>query len=312
MSAAASFDLLGFGEALVEFNQQPADPTRYLQGFGGDTSNVVIAAARQGARTGYLSAVGDDPFGQMLLDLWRTEGVQTDGVQRLPGAPTGLYFVTHDASGHHFHYRRASSAASRVDASSLPVDLLGGARYLHLSGISLAISPSARHAALHAMRTARNLGVQVSFDTNLRLALWSLEQAREGITEALSLTDVALPGLDDVTQLFGPSSPDELVDQILQLGPRLVVLKMGAHGCLVATPDERQLVRPYPVDAKDASGAGDCFDGAFLARLAAGDDPFRAARYANVAAALSTTGFGAVAPIPDGRTVQAALERDPG
>ncbi|VVE08864.1 sugar kinase [Pandoraea terrigena] len=290
--------VLAMGEAMVEFNQSPGDPRQYLQGFGGDTSNFVIAARRQGVSTGFVSAVGDDRFGRMLLDLWREEAVDTRWVRVDAQAPTGVYFVSHDESGHHFDYLRTGSAASRYCQQDLPHDALAGAAFLHLSGISLAISASACDAAFEAMSTIRAAGGKVSFDTNLRLKLWPLARARATMREAFRLTDVCLPSWDDVTALTGLDDRDAILDALLSCGVKVVALKLGREGCYVATPDERRIVAPYAVNAVDATGAGDCFGGAFVARLALGDDPFAAARYANVCAALSTTGYGAVAPVP--------------
>ncbi|MBY4949706.1 sugar kinase [Cupriavidus respiraculi] len=302
-----SIDILAFGEAMVEFNQQPDDPTRYLQGYGGDTSNFCVAAARQGARTGYITAVGEDSFGERLMALWTQERVDTRHVRIDPEAPTGVYFVSHDAHGHRFDYLRAGSAASRYSHEQLPQQAIADARFLHLSGISLAISNSACDSGLAAMELARKAGVRVSLDTNLRLRLWSLARARGIMREAFSFTDVCLPSWDDITVLTGLDDRDAIVDHLLGLGIGVVALKLGEEGAYVATPEARSLVAPYPVRALDATGAGDCFGGSFIARLAAGDSPFEAARYANVAAALSTTGYGAVAPIPSGDTVLARL-----
>lgn len=302
-----SIDILAFGEAMVEFNQQPDDPTRYLQGFGGDTSNFCIAAARQGARTGYITAVGEDSFGERLMALWTQERVDTRHVRIDPEAPTGVYFVSHDTHGHRFDYLRAGSAASRYSHDQLPQQAIADARFLHLSGISLAISNSACDSGLAAMEHARKAGVRVTLDTNLRLRLWSLARARGIMREAFSLTDVCLPSWDDITVLTGLDDRDAIVDHLLGYGIGVIALKLGEEGSYVATPDARTLVPPHPVRPLDATGAGDCFGGSFVARLAAGDTPFDAARYANIAAALSTTGYGAVAPIPSGDTVLARL-----
>ncbi|MDY7579967.1 sugar kinase [Herbaspirillum sp. RTI4] len=300
-------DILAYGEAMVEFNQRTHDPRLYLQGFGGDTSNFCIAAARQGARSGYISALGNDIFGQQLRDLWRTEQVDASHVSDDAQAATGLYFVSHDSNGHHFSYARAGSAASRYTTAQLPLQAIAEAKVLHLSGISLAISASACDAGLAAMAHARQHGVRTSLDTNLRLKLWPLERAREQMRAAFSLCDICLPSWDDVSLLTGLDERDAIVDTLLSYGIGLVAFKLGAEGCYVATPDERRLIPPYPVEAFDATGAGDCFGGALIARLVAGDDPFLAARYANVCAALSTTGYGAVAPIPSAAQVNAIL-----
>jgi 2-dehydro-3-deoxygluconokinase len=304
---AASPAILAFGEAMIEFNQSSKDQPSYLQGFGGDTSNFCIAAARQGATAGYVSAVGDDHFGRLLLDLWQRESVDTSMVKLDPHAPTGVYFVSHGPEGHQFDYLRAGSAASRYAPRDLPLNAIAAAQMLHLSGISLAIGVNACDAALAAIGHARAHGVRVSFDTNLRLKLWPLARARAVMIEAIRHTDICLPSWDDVTVLTGLTGRDEIVDYLLSLGPRVVALKLGKQGVYVATPDERREVPGRVVSAVDATGAGDCFGGAFIARIVAGDDPFAAAGYANMAAALSTQGFGAVAPIPDRGAVEQAL-----
>lgn len=299
--------ILALGEAMIEFNQSRPGHPEFLQGFGGDTSNFCIAAARQGASAGFVSAVGDDQFGRLLCELWQREGVDTDFVRIDRDAPTGVYFVTHGPNGHQFDYLRAGSAASRYAPDDLPLDALAAAQAVHLSGISLAIGTAACDAAFAAIGHARNHGAKVSFDTNLRLKLWPMPRARAVMREALRLTDICLPSWDDVTALTGADDRDAIVDAMLELGPQVVALKLGKDGAYVATPHERRVVPGFAVAAIDATGAGDCFGGAFVARLVAGDDPFTAARYANAAAALSTTGYGAVAPIPRKDAVEQLL-----
>lgn len=306
-------DILALGEPMVEFNQAgDAGGRSYLQGFGGDTSNAAIAAARQGARVGYLSAVGDDPYGRMLRDLWRREGVDDSGVRTDAGAFTAVYFVTHDTQGHHFSFFRRGSAASRMTPADLPRERIAAARVLHLSGISAAISDSACDTCFAAVDIARAAGVWVSFDTNLRLKLWPIARARAVMRELIRLSDICLPSLDDVQAISGLEDPDALADFCLGLGARTVALKLGAQGALVADGTQRWRIPPHPCKPVDATGAGDTFGGALLARLVAGDTLPDAARYASVAAALSTEGYGAVEPIPDAQRVRAELRRAAG
>src|SRR5262245_49314540 len=108
------FDLVSLGEPMYEFSQVPGEEQRWLQGFGGDTSNAVIAAARQGARVAYVTRLGDDAFGRDFLELWRREGVDTTGVDIDREAHTAVYFINHGPQGHVFSYLRAGSAASRM------------------------------------------------------------------------------------------------------------------------------------------------------------------------------------------------------
>ena len=297
--APSRFDVVALGEAMIEFNEaRAADARTWLQGFGGDTSNAAIAASRLGASTAYVTRVGNDAFGRRLLALWTDEGVATEGVAVDADAPTGVYFVSHGPQGHEFSYLRAGSAASRMTPASLPHDLLGRTRVLHLSAISQAISTSACDACFAAIEIARDAGARIAYDTNLRLKLWPLSRARAVIVETLRMSDWALPGLDDAMHVFGDDDPMRIVDACHALGCRVVVLKLGREGCLVSDGQTRSRIEGVRVQSVDATGAGDCFDGAFLARMAKGDDPHRAARYANAAAALKTTGYGAVAPLP--------------
>ncbi len=308
------FDVVGLGEAMVEFNQTTPGQPHYLQGFGGDTSNAIIAAARAGARTGYLSRVGTDTFGEALLELWRRENVDSACVQQDPEAPTGIYFVTHGAAGHEFSYRRAGSAASRMTPAWLvgrAAQAIAAAKVLHVSGISMAISPSACDTVLAAMRLARAAGTLVSFDSNLRLKLWPLEHARAGIEKALALCDIFLPSLEDMVTLTGLASPAKIVDWSHAVGAKTVVLKLGEKGAIVSNDERSGLVTGRRVPVVDATGAGDCFCGNLLARVALGDDVFKAAIYANAAAALSVQGYGAVNPLPAAGQVDALLAPKP-
>jgi 2-dehydro-3-deoxygluconokinase len=306
--SAARHDIVALGEPMVEFNQTRAgEKDRYLFGFGGDTSNMAIAAARLGARVAYITRVGDDAFGRRLLELWRSEGVETCGVSVDGDAPTGVYFVSHGVGGHEFSYLRAGSAASRMRPVDLPLELIRGARVLHASAISQAISASACDAVFAAIDAARNAGAKISYDTNLRLKLWPLPRARAIVKASLALADWALPSMDDAKILFEREDIDSVIDACHEAGAPAVVLRCGAEGCVVSDGRRRERIHAHRVDVLDATGAGDCFDGAFAVRILAGDDPVSAARYANAAAALATTGYGAVGPLPRHAQVEALL-----
>ncbi|WP_288251798.1 sugar kinase [uncultured Hydrogenophaga sp.] len=310
--AQDALDILAFGEAMVEFNQTgegngPSKGRLYLQGFGGDTSNFAVAAARQGARVGYLGALGDDPYGAMLRRLWDEEGVDHASVLADTAAFTAIYFVTHDERGHHFSFFRTGSAASRYTATQLPRERIAAAKVLHLSGISLAISPTACDTAYAAMAIAREAGTLISFDTNLRLKLWPVDRARAVMSDVIARCDICLPSYDDVVAIFGLTDPDALVDHCLRLGAKQVALKLGDKGALVADANQRHRIDPFPCQPVDATGAGDAFGGAFVTRRLVGDSLLDAGRYAAAVAALSTQGYGAVAPIPRADEVRARL-----
>ena len=212
-------DLLCMGEPMLELNQRrrPSDAPGgdiplYLQGHGGDTSNAAIAAARNGASVGYITAIGQDAPGDSFMELWAQEGVDTSTVIRSDEAPTGLYVVSHGEDGHRFTYYRAGSAASRMGPADVPEDAIRGARMLHVSGISQAISISACDAVFRAIEVAKAAGVGVSYDTNLRLALWPKPRAAAVIHAGVAQADVALPSFDDAKTLTGLEDPDAIAD----------------------------------------------------------------------------------------------------
>lgn len=311
LTMTKTIDVAALGEAMVEFNQTHPGEPHYLQGFGGDTSNTAIAAARAGARAAYLTRLGQDHFGDALLDLWRREGVECAAIERDADAHTAVYFVTHGEQGHEFSYLRAGSAASRMTPDwlrSSPVrERIANAKFLHVSGISLAISSTACDTVLAAMRLAREVQTTVSLDSNLRLKLWPLARARQVIEEAVRLCDLFLPSLEDMTTLTGLTDPDAIVDWGHEHGASTVVLKLGSAGALVSDGRRRERVPGHSVKLVDATGAGDCFCGNLLARLAQGEDVFAATRYANAAASIAVQGFGAVQPLPTAVQVNAVL-----
>lgn len=305
-----SIDLLCIGEPLGEFNATRAIAGAFQFGHGGDTSNCAVAAARQGARAAYAGALGDDMAGRSIRELWAREGVDDAFVTTHQAAPTGLYFVDHGPAGHVFSYLRAGSAASLYGPRDLPRQAIASAKIVQASGISQAISASAADAVFEAFAHARDNGVLTAYDTNLRLKLWPLARARAIIHAACVMADIVLPGLDDARLLTGLDDPDAIADVYLGMGARVVALTLGHEGSLVATPERRERLVPIAVDCIDATGAGDCYDGAFLAEYIRTGDAFVAGAYANVAAALSTQGYGAVAPVPRRAVVEARIAEE--
>ena len=157
------------------------------------------------------------------------------------------------------------------------------------------------------MAHARSVGTRVALDSNLRLSLWPLARAQACIRQAVSLCDLFLPSLEDMTALTGLTSCEDILNWSHTQGAKQVVLKLGADGAIASDGHERRHMTGHPVSAVDATGAGDCFAGNLLARLCAGDDLWTATTYANAAASLSVQGYGAVAPLPTQTAVLQAL-----
>ena len=215
-----------------------------------------------------------------------------------PQAHTAVYFITHGPEGHVFSYLRKGSAASRMRPADLPLELIRGAKFFYTSGISQAISDSACDTVFAAVEAARDAGVRIAYDSNLRLRLWPLARARAVIRATIALADFFLLSMEDAEALCGRKDADAILDWCHEAGAKVVALKLGAAGVVGSDSKRREKIAGHAVNSVDATGAGDCFAGALLARMAAGDDFWEGLRYANAAAALATTGFGAVAPLP--------------
>lgn len=296
MEAIMYGDLICLGEAMVELNQQKEG--HYIEGIGGDTSNCAVAAARAGANVGVIGALGHDSFGQKICDLWENENIAYSHIKREPNHPTGLYLIHHDSHGHHFSYYRKNSAASHYDASQLPHDVIKKAKILHISGISLAISQTACDTVYEAIKIAKENNVKISFDTNYRPALWPIGRAQAIINHVAAMADYLLPSYDDALLLTGLKDKADICDFYHNRGAKNIALTLGSKGVYLSEEGKAETIAPQKVTLTDATGAGDTFDGNFLARILLDDNILNAAKYANIAASLSVQKYGAIASMP--------------
>jgi len=294
---------------MVEFCATSAGSLKEIslfeRGWGGDTSNMTVSAARLNKSCGYICRLGDDEFGKSFLEMWRRENVDASRVIVEEGSFTGVYFVSLVNGGKHdFTYYRKDSAASHLSPEDLDPDYIKQSKIFHSSGISQAISESCKEAVFKAAEIAKGAGKMFSFDPNIRLKLWPINTARSVISYTLEMTDIAMPSTEDAKIITGYSSPEEAAKCILKKGPRIVAIKLGAEGCLVMTEDEKFKVPGFDVRVVDTTGAGDAFDAAFLTAILEGLSMEKAAEFANAVAALKSRGRGAVIPLPTRREVE--------
>lgn len=306
-------DVVALGEPMLEFNAtEPGslqEVRSYEVGWGGDTSNFIVAVSRLGRTGGYICRLGDDDFGKIILDLWKHEGVDASHVILDKYAPTGIYFISRRGEEHSFTYYRSGSAASRLSADDIPEDYLAQAKVFHTSGISQAISETACEAVFYAIEVAREAGVLISYDPNVRLKLWDRDRAQSTILETIRMADFVFPSLEDARIITGLDDPEQMARELQRLGPKLVALKLGEEGALLATQDGLHHIEPFKVEAEDTTGAGDAFAGAFIVAHLDGLDPYECGRFANAAGALTCTGLGAVKPIPSREKVEELLRQ---
>lgn len=257
---------------------------------GGAESNVAIGLRRLGVPATWIGRVGDDPFGRSVTRHLRAENLDLR-VRVDTGAPTGLMVKerrTARTTG--VWYYRAGSAGSRLAPEDVPDDALDGAALLHVTGITPALSATAADAVRHAVHTAKDRGILVSFDVNLRAKLWSPARAAEELAPLVAAADIVFAGPEEAELFVAPhDDPLETAAALGALGPSQAVVKLGADGCAAVADGERLTVPAVPVDAVDTVGAGDAFVAGYLAELLAGKPLERRLRTAVATGAFACT-----------------------
>jgi 2-dehydro-3-deoxygluconokinase len=289
------------GECMLELSGGIGRPARLA--YGGDTLNTAVYLARLGFQPAYLTALGDDPYSDELLECWHSEGVRIDLVARCAGRLPGLYAIRTDERGErHFFYWRSASAARAL--LSLPVSgkLLAeasSADLLYLSGITLSLHEPRERMRLHALaERVRERGGEVAFDPNYRPACWpSLSDARDAVAVFAPLVSLALPTLQDEAALWGDASPEAAAARWQGWGAREVAVKLGAEGVYLAGQAGcARVPAAAGVDVLDSTGAGDAFNAGYLAMRLGGASAAEAARSAHDLAAVVLRYPGAIVP----------------
>ena len=281
---------VSIGECMIEMSGG-AD-RMYRMGFAGDTLNTSwYARALLSAdwQVDYVTALGDDIYSRDMRAFLDKAGIGTGHIQTIEGRRPGLYMI-HQADGdRHFTYWRGQSAAKLLaDDETALARALDGAGIVYFSGITLAILDArARGHLMKAVVAARNSGARVVFDPNLRPALWTSEDVMAStLTAAATISDIVLPTHTDEAPVFGDASPEATAQRYLDIGVEEVVVKNGADTAIVATGSLRKSVQPVAAEVVDATGAGDSFNGAYLAARVAGIDPVEAARRGHAVASV--------------------------
>lgn len=304
-------DVISFGEPLIEFcATRPGsfdEVETFRRGWGGDTCNFIVSVARLGGRGGYICKLGSDVFGKSFLDLLRREGVDITNVLIEKDGFTGVNFILLREGGEHeFIYFRKGSAASHFTPSDLKIDYLKSAKVFHTSGISMGISETCRQTVFKAIEVIKDSGRLFTFDINFRPRLWSPEIARPFIERAVNAADIVFASLEDLTLLYGDTNYRTIVEK-LSAEEGIFVIKLGSEGCAIYANKTWIKVPGFKVKVVDTTGAGDAFDGAFVTGFLEGMDLVKLGRFANAVGALTTTGFGAIPPIPRRDSVEEFL-----
>ncbi|MCD6289086.1 MAG: sugar kinase [Anaerolineae bacterium] len=298
-------EVIALGEALVEVMRPgkgiPLDrPSVFLGPYpSGAPAIFADAVARLGMSSGFIGCVGADPFGRCLTDRLQADGVDASRVEVVTDAATGVAFVGYDEEGgRQFVFHIAGAAAGRLGPEHVDAGYIQGARWLHITGSSLAVSERMRDACYKAVEFATQAGLMISFDPNLRAELMDPDDVRRLVEPVLTHASIVLPSGAEARLLAGEESDDAACWALLERGVQIVALKRGAAGSAIFARGERIEVPGFQVSEVDPTGAGDCYAAGLAVALLQGLDVVQAARFANAVGALAVTQQGPMEGAP--------------
>ncbi|MCA0404568.1 MAG: sugar kinase [Proteobacteria bacterium] len=289
------------GECMVELGAHGQG--QYALKFGGDTLNTATYLARLGIETGYITALGDDPYSDAMLAQWASEGIDCAQVKRLAGRMPGLYMIETNDQGERrfFYWRDRAPARELMDLMDSALEAaLASSEWVYFSGITLSLyGDEGRGKFLALLGRLKAAGVKLAFDGNYRPRGWAgAEAARAAFKTIYPLLDLALPTFEDEQMVFGDADAEATATRLLSAGVREVVVKEGAKGALVATADTRALAAPpAPLQPVDTTAAGDSFNAGYLAARLRGLRPEAAARAGHLMAGAVIMQRGAIIPM---------------
>jgi sugar/nucleoside kinase (ribokinase family) len=285
------YDIVTVGEILAEIltehtNQEFTAPGILLGPYPSGAPAIAIdQAAKMGARTAIIARVGRDDLGKLNIDRLAFDGVDVSHIVQTSENTTGVAFVTYFSDGsRRFVYHFAKAACGELAPSDVDDSAVKNSRFLHIMGCSITGSPSLGASVMKAVGLAAQNGVKISFDPNIRPELL-LGEIMTYYRTILNACDVLLTGRSEMRHLFGDE--DGAVKKLLDGKDRIVAVKDGSRGTSVYTRGEAFFVPAYPADEVDPTGAGDSFDGTFLALLCKGESLRTAADFGNAAGALA-------------------------
>lgn len=287
------------GECMVEL--RPVDDGHLKRGFAGDAYNTAVYLKRSAPEleVAFLTATGDESLSNAMVETWRSEGISDKHVFRIPGERPALYLIETNAKGDRkFHYWRSETPAKewlRLLLAAGGADVLNKADLVYVSGISLAIlSYADRQAAIELLGSVKT---KVAFDPNIRPALWkSMDEARHTFEAMVKVASIVLPSRQDYQLMYGMDDPQAQIEFTATLTDAEIALTCDEDGCRLRVGDEIIALPTQAVKVVDTSGAGDSFNGAYLAARLKGRDPRDAVKDGLALAAKVVAQPGAIIP----------------
>jgi 2-dehydro-3-deoxygluconokinase len=304
-------DVVTMGETMVAMTAENAGSIKYADRFSkhiaGAESNFAIGITRLGFNAGWISKVGDDPLGDFVEFSVRGEGVDVSQLKRDSDRATGLMIkeiLSKDRA--RVYYYRENSAASAITASDIREDYFKEAKYIHLSGITPALSETARDAFFKILEIAEKHKTKVSFDPNIRQKLWqNKEKMKKVLMKIIKRTDIILPGIEEAEILLGIKEPQKAAKEFYKIMKGIVVLKLGEKGALYYDGNTMEIIPAFEIEeVVDPIGAGDAFAAGLIAGFLKGMKLKNAVELANLVGAYCVTVKGDIEGLPSWKEVE--------
>jgi sugar/nucleoside kinase (ribokinase family) len=287
--------VITIGEILVEIMAKQHGQEFNVQGEfvgpfpSGAPAIFIDQVARLGTSCKIIASVGQDDFGKVNIDRLNVDGVDTSLIKVHSEFTTGVAFVTYkEGGGRSFIYHMPYSAAGHIAVDDIKEEFFSDCKFLHIMGCSL-FNENLRQAVLKAVDIAKQKGIQISFDPNVRKEILNNDQIRDAIKYILKGCNIFLPSGDELQLITGIANEVEATEHLIKSGVEVVLVKKGSLGSTLYTTTEKIDCRAYKVTEIDPTGAGDCFDGAFISCLEKGMDVKDAQQFAAAAGALAVT-----------------------
>ena len=263
--------LCGIGESLIDFipdvkGQRLKDVPSFTRVAGGAPANVIGAVTKLGIPSKMLTKLGDDPFGDYIIDVLNEAGIDTSNIERDQEGETALAFVSLAADGNRdFKFYRKNSADLRYSVDDIPEDILDDCGMIHFCSVDLVESPM-KEAHKKLIDMAIEKGVKVSFDPNLRFSLWDdLDALKKTVNDFIPYADIIKISDEELEFITGKTDIKDAVPELLSAGRgKYVIYTKGADGAEIYTKDGMVEAPGYSIEVRDTTGAGDSFIGAFL------------------------------------------------
>lgn len=306
-------EVVAIGETMAAFVPKERGYLRYAGELeirvAGAESNVAVGVSKLGHSSAWVSRLGDDELGRLIRNAVRAEGVDTSRVTWDEQYPTGLMVkqIRSHSETTVFYYR-AGSAASHME--ELDWDFLAQAKIIHMTGITPVLSESCRSLVLKTVEFAKNHGIWLSFDPNIRKKLWKERDYSSLMREIGEQAQILMMGQEEARQLYGTDKMEELAPMIFKKGKtRFAALKKGAEGAVVSDGKQIIAIPPHPCRCMDPVGAGDAFNAGFLCGILEGNSLELCGKKGAVAGALATEHNGDTEGIPEKETMERILEQ---